>query len=203
MHRRHTEKLPVIEEILIGIAASSVAKFISTPFSAVVTRKQTHSMLYPHARPLSVVDIFHDIMQERGIIGFWSGYSASFLMAINPTITFLLYEGLKKGAGGGHRKLKGGETFLLAAVSKAIATGITYPLAVARSRAQMQCEEDRSDFHNMGHIDKAVKKGLERRIKEHSSVVHMLVYILRREGIASLYEGVMIEMFRGFVSNGL
>jgi len=200
MHSRHTHKLPIIEEILIGIAASSAAKFISAPFSTIVTRKQTHALMYPQAKPPTITDIYHDVMREKGITGFWSGYSAGFLLTLNPTITYLLYEGLKRVAGGKQKRLKGGETFLLAAVSKAIATGITYPLAVAKSRTQMQGEEE--DIADMNIIGKAIKKGLRRKVKRANNVVHVLVDIFKREGIAALYEGVMVEVARGFVSNG-
>ncbi|KAG0641840.1 hypothetical protein HOY80DRAFT_882525 [Tuber brumale] len=201
MHSRHAHKLPIIEEILIGIAASSASKFISTPFSTIVTRKQTHALIYPHAKPPTITDIFHDVMREKGITGFWSGYSAGFLLTLNPTITYLLYEGLKRVAGGKQKKLKGGETFLLAAVSKAIATGITYPLAVAKSRTQVQGEEE--DAAEVNIIGKAIKKGLRRKVKRANNVVHVLVDIFKREGIAALYEGVMVEITRGFVSNGI
>ncbi|KAG0137076.1 hypothetical protein HOY82DRAFT_477818 [Tuber indicum] len=203
MHSRHAHKLPVIEEILIGIAASSAAKFISTPFSTIVTRKQTHALMYPHAKPPTITDIFHDVMREKGITGFWSGYTAGCLLTLNPTITYLLYEGLKRVAGGKQKKLKGGETFLLAAVSKAIATGITYPLAVAKSRTQIQGEEEDIAAVEVNIIGKAIKKGLRRKVKRANNVVHVLVDIFKREGIAALYEGVIVEIARGFVSNGI
>ncbi|RPB02108.1 mitochondrial carrier [Choiromyces venosus 120613-1] len=203
MHSRHAHKLPIIEEILIGIAASSAAKFISTPFSTIVTRKQTHALMYPHAKPPTITDIFHDVMREKGITGFWSGYSAGFLLTLNPTITYLLYEGLKRVAGGKQKRLKGGETFLLAAVSKAIATGITYPLAVAKSRTQIQGDEDDIAAADVNIIGKAIKKGLRRKVKRANNVVHVLVDIFKQEGIAALYEGVMVEITRGFVSNGI
>ncbi|PWW77464.1 mitochondrial carrier [Tuber magnatum] len=203
LHSRHARKLPIIEEILIGVAAGSAAKFISAPFSTVVTRKQTHSLMYPQAKPPTTTEIFHDVMREKGITGFWSGYSAGFLLTLNPTITYLLYEGLKRVAGGKQKRLKGGETFLLAAVSKAIATGITYPLAVAKSRTQIQGEEEDIAAADVDIVGKAIKKGLRRKVKRANNVVHVLVDIFKREGIAALYEGVMVEITRGFVSNGI
>ncbi|CUS12022.1 unnamed protein product [Tuber aestivum] len=203
LHSQHARKLPIIEEILIGIAAGSAAKFISTPFSTIVTRKQTHSLMYPDAKPPTITDIFYDVMREKGITGFWSGYSAGLLLTLNPTITYLLYEGLKRVAGGKQKKLKGGETFLLAAVSKAIATGITYPLAVAKSRTQIQAEEEDIAAADMNIVGKAIKKGLRRKVKRANNVVHVLIDIFKREGITALYEGVMVEITRGFVSNGI
>lgn len=205
LHKRHSQGLPVLEELLIGLAAGSVSKFFLTPFNTVATRKQTHSMLYPNAKPTGIVTIYHDIMREKGITGFWSGYSASAFLSLNPSITFLLYEALKGFAGGKRRRLKGAETFLLAAVAKAIATGMTYPLAVARSRAQIANEDD--DFSlgsltSIGKVEEEVRKRVSRKARRSGNVIKILADIFKREGIAGLYEGVLGEILRGFVSSG-
>lgn len=205
LHKRHAQGLPVLEELLIGLAAGSVSKFFLTPFNTIATRKQTHIMLYPNSKAASIVDIYHDIMREKGITGFWSGYSAGAFLSLNPSITFLLYESLKGFAGGKRRRLKGAETFLLAAVAKAIATGMTYPLAVARSRAQISNEDDDFNFGDMisiGKVGQGVKKVISRKARRSGNVIEVLADIFKREGIAGLYEGVLGEILRGFVSSG-
>lgn len=162
-------------------------------------------MLYPNSKPTGIVTIYYDIMREKGITGFWSGYSASAFLSLNPTITFLLYESLKGFAGGKRRRLKGAETFLLAAVAKAIATGMTYPLAVARSRAQIPNEDDDISLGNLTSIGKVgaeVGKIVSRKARRSGNVIEMLVDIFKREGITGLYEGVLGEILRGFVSSG-
>lgn len=181
-----------------------MSKFFLTPFNTIATRKQTHAMLYPNAKSTGIVTIYHDIMREKGITGFWSGYSASAFLSLNPSITFLLYESLKGFAGGKRRKLKGAETFLLAAVAKAIATGMTYPLAVARSRAQITNEGDFNigNLTSIGKVGDEVKKVVSRKARRGGNVIEILVDIFKREGIAGLYEGVLGEILRGFVSSG-
>lgn len=162
-------------------------------------------MLYPNARAPGVVDIYHDIMREKGITGFWSGYSASMFLSLNPSITFLLYESLKGFAGGRRRRLKGAETFLLAAVAKAIATGLTYPLAVAKSRTQIANDDDEfhmKDLSSFGKAREKLQEGFSRKTRRAGNVIEMLAEIFKKEGIAGLYEGVMGELLRGFVSSG-
>lgn len=205
LHKRHSNKLPVLEELLIGLAAGSVSKFFLTPFNTIATRKQTHAMLYPNARAPGIVDIYEDIMREKGITGFWSGYSASAFLSLNPSITFLLYESLKNFAGGKQRRLKGAETFLIAAVAKAIATGLTYPLAVAKSRTQIANEDDDftlRDMANIGKAGKEIKNIISKKVRRSGNVIEVLADIFKREGIAGLYEGVLGELLRGFVSSG-
>lgn len=204
LHKRHSQKLPVLEELLIGLAAGSVSKFFLTPFNTIATRKQTYAMLYPNAEAPGIVGIYHDIMREKGITGFWSGYSASAFLSLNPSITFLLYESLKNFAGGKQRKLKGAETFLIAAVAKAIATGLTYPLAVAKSRTQIANEEDfdTGSFASIGKAGEAIGRTISRKARRSRNVIEVLADIFKREGIAGLYEGVLGELLRGFVSSG-
>lgn len=160
-------------------------------------------MLYP-GKSTGIVNIYHDIMQEKGITGFWSGYSASAFLSLNPSVTFLIYESLKGFAGGKRRRLKGAETFLLAAVAKAIATGMTYPFAVARSRAQIETEDNDlpGGWTGIGAIGDKVGGMVSRKARRSGNVIEILVDIFKREGIAGLYEGVLGELLRGFVSSG-
>ncbi|KAH0603403.1 uncharacterized protein H6S33_007725 [Morchella sextelata] len=206
LHKRHTQKLPVLEELLIGLVAGSASRLFLTPFNNISTRKQTHAMLYPHAKAPGIVQIYHDIMREKGITGFWSGYSANMFLSLNPTMTFLIYESLKNFAGGNRRQMKGAETFLIAAVAKAIATGLTYPLSVAKSRAQVANEEDGLRFQEITSVGKAgrvLKDKLAKRKRSAGNLIQVLAEIFKREGIAGLYEGVLGELLRGFVSSGI
>lgn len=190
---------------MIGLVAGSASRLFLTPFSNISTRKQTHAMLYPHAKAPGIVQIYHDIMREKGITGFWSGYSANMFLSLNPTMTFLIYESLKNFAGGNRRQMKGAETFLIAAVAKAIATGLTYPLSVAKSRAQVANDGGDFGLHDLtsvGKTGRVIKDKLSRRKRNAGNLIKVLADIFKREGIAGLYEGVLGELLRGFVSSG-
>lgn len=222
---QHKHKpLPVLEELGIGIMAAAVSRFVSSPLSTIVARKQTSAMMYPHARPPSFFDIYHDIMRESGVTGFWAGYKASFFLTLNPSLTFLLYEYAKPYVRDkNHGKMDGVDSFFLAALCKAIATTATYPLNVARARAQLEgtgkeleMEEmfqsgnepfDRGagTFNSRAKIRAAaVKAQLNRKQKvvKAKGLIDMLVYIVKKEGISALYVGLGAELVKGFFTHG-
>ncbi|KAI0881947.1 mitochondrial carrier [Annulohypoxylon maeteangense] len=118
--------LGVLEELAIGVVAGACSKFFSTPLTNLASQK---------GREESFRDIIAAIRKEKGITGLWSGYSASLVLTLNPSIALFLQGFLKRKAV--KKDNPGAATsFLLAAISKAIATTITYPLQTALARVQ-------------------------------------------------------------------
>ncbi|KAI1648558.1 mitochondrial carrier domain-containing protein [Daldinia loculata] len=132
--------LGVLEELAIGVAAGACSRLFTTPIANVVTRKQTASLVDGEGRDAdaSVREIIEAIRKEQGLAGFWSGYSASLVLTLNPSITFFLQEFLKKKTVSADKWDNPGAhmTFLLAAISKTIASTITYPFQTAKTRLQ-------------------------------------------------------------------
>lgn len=211
--------LPISEELGIGIAAAALSKLFSAPLSNIVTRKQTSAMLYPNAKPPSFVDIYQDIMREKGITGFWSGYSASLLLTLNPSITYIMYEMSKPHyvdfKGGSMNKF---DTFFLAALCRAAATTLTYPMNVVRIRSQMEdggddlVIEDTWEAPSTSRSGKSVraekihhKKQSDARyyrsLKQASGIVELISEIIRREGISALYVGLKGTLAKSFFSH--
>ncbi|KAI4859579.1 mitochondrial carrier domain-containing protein [Hypoxylon rubiginosum] len=142
--RRHDHTvagLAVLEELAVGVAAGACSRLFTTPIANVVARQQTASLVNStNKEATSAREILADIRREKGLAGLWSGYSASLVLTLNPSITFFLQEFLGKrvaAAGGRRDRPAGGAvTFLLAAASKAVACVATYPLQTARTRMQ-------------------------------------------------------------------
>ncbi|KAI5794125.1 mitochondrial carrier domain-containing protein [Pyronema domesticum] len=210
----NSTQLPIMEELGIGIAAAALSKFIAAPMSNIVTRKQTAAMLYPNAKAPSTARIYHDIMREKGVSGLWSGYRASLLLTLNPSITFLLYEYCKPH----YMKHKGHmgkfDTFILAALCKAAATALTYPMNIVRIRKEM--DDSTEEWETMyGHP----KYGNEKKVcidsvtdryrssssskyrvavRQASGIVGLLAEIVKKEGISALYIGLAGSVAKGF-----
>lgn len=224
--------LPIFEELSIGIMAAAVSRFIAAPLSTVVARKQTSAMMYPHARPPSFLDIYHDIMRESGLGGFWAGYTASLFLTVNPSLTFLLFETAKphvrENYGG---KLDGVDSFFLGALCKAMATTLTYPFQVAQARAQLEGTGKELEMEEMYHGALEANAGfsMDRGISDRGSVrsgkgkkpvvpaaavrkkqkvmkakglIDTLVYIVKKEGLGALYIGLGAELVKGFFTHG-
>lgn len=141
-HGGHATSLPVMDELTVGALAGACSKFFTTPISNIVTRKQTAAMVAARsgskAKQASVSEIASTIRSEKGIQGFWSGYSASLVLTLNPSITFFLYEFFTRCLPRSKRDDPGARLiFLMAAVSKAVASTITYPFSLAKTRTQV------------------------------------------------------------------
>jgi hypothetical protein len=239
LRQRETKKygnaLPVATELGIGVGAGALAKFVTTPLQNIITRQQTAALvaardptsttLSSQSKKLTVKDIALQIRSERGLKGFWAGYSASVILTLNPAITFAV-DNLLHGLIPRSQRDKPGPqlTFLIAATSKAIATAITYPVSLAKSRAQVQApasnqvtevDEKRDtpiptqlDHHKLHEtrtrrkLVEGLKKAL-RLLSAQYAIVVSLHKIYQSEGVGGLYSGLEAEVLKGFLSHGL
>ncbi|TEY57548.1 hypothetical protein BOTCAL_0214g00110 [Botryotinia calthae] len=221
-HSPSKTTLPALEELGVGALAGGLSKFFTTPLSNIVVRKQTHSMTAPSgSKSPTISSIISDIREKKGIAGLWSGYSASLILTLNPSLTFFLYEFLKRVMIPRDKRDDPGAriTFLLAAVSKAIASSVTYPVSLAKARAQVddsspvkkESVEKLSDNVKDATKDRSKKSAQEaqKHLKDVSkqarknTIIHSILKIYKEEGIGGLYEGIGGEIIKGFLGHGL
>ena len=207
--------LPAIDELGVGFLAGAFSKFLTTPIANVVTRKQASAMIsgrhsHREVKTDSVRSIILQIQSKKGLQGFWSGYSASLVLTLNPSLTFFLFETFKRTLlPHKHRSHPPPRaTFLLAAISKAIASTITYPFSLAKSRAQASSSSlDHSASDENEHENTAPTRSPSAREKLSNygprNVFRTILHIARTEGIGALYEGLEGEVLKGFFSNGI
>ena len=206
--------LPISEELSIGVLSGAFARFWTTPLQNIVTRQQTASMI--HARHpesslgpgLSARDIALQIKDEKGWAGFWSGYSATLILTVNPSITFLLHElFLRLLVPQDRRKNPGPRlTFLIAAASKAIASTLTYPFSLAKSRAQVSSQSPAPNTSETKYIEDDNASSASRSaeaVAARRTVFGTILKIAQKEGIRGLYQGLGSEVLKGFFSHGL
>ncbi|KAL8810671.1 MAG: hypothetical protein Q9200_002383 [Gallowayella weberi] len=206
--------LPVADELSVGFLAGAFSKFLTTPIANTVTRQQAASMLsriQPHGGERSSIQATASrIRSEKGLQGFWSGYSASLVLTLNPSLTFFLFETLKRLLlpRGKRADPPTQATFLMAAVSKAIASTITYPFSLAKSRAQASSSPvSETETKGKEPAEKANQETASRGEKTKAGASHnvfsTLLHISRTEGLAALYEGLSGEVLKGFFSHGI
>ena len=194
--------LPVTDELGVGFLAGAVSKFLTTPIANIVTRKQTSTMLSrgpSDSDQTSVRSIARQIQAEKGLRGFWSGYSASLVLTLNPSLTFFFFEALKRSLLPRSKRSDPSPqaTFLLAAVSKAMASTITYPFSLAKSRLQT------SASNGQEAVSTSVKLEPESSPKIPRNVFTTILRIAQTEGLGGLYEGLEGEVLKGFFSHGI
>ena len=209
--------LPALDELAVGFVAGASARFCTMPISTVVTRLQTTSMVSSRSsgargETASVRQIMEQIRAEKGIEGFWSGYSATLVLTLNPSLTFFFFENLKRALPQSKRADPGPTiVFFLAALSKVLASTITYPFSLAKARTQASSkpapilsEEKASSGSSEqtkqlpSHAASHAKSGAYRH-----TIVSTILDVIRSEGFRSLYEGLEGEVLKGFFSHGI
>lgn len=225
------KSLPVGDELAVGFVAGSFTKLFTTPLSNIVTRKQTSALLSksksrteaqvaekdlgsigetdasntrfkPTPKTPSTREIAAQIHAEKGLSGFWSGYSAALVLTLNPSLTFFFYETLKRvmlTTKAKREKPPPVATFLLAAVSKALASTITYPFSLAKARAQAMSKKDETGDTSVEHenLIETLKRWRKR------TVFYAVLQIASQEGLSALYEGLSGEVLKGFFNHGI
>lgn len=185
--------LPVLDELAIGVLAGAFSKLFTTPLSNIVARKQTSGT------EASSSEIASRIRAEKGIAGFWSGYSATLILTLNPSITFFLNEMLKSLVRRNKRvKMSAAVTFLVAAVSKSAASSITYPFSMAKTRSQVSGTGSSSGAESA----KAATDTDSDEFFFMPSIISNVIAIARTEGLSELYAGLRGEVLKGFFSHG-
>ena len=239
MRQRETKKfgntLPVHRELGIGVAAGALSKFVTTPLQNIITRQQTAALVTAReptsisfsgqSNKLTVKDIARQIRSERGLKGFWAGYSASVILTLNPAITFAVDNLLHGLIPRSQREKPGPQlTFLIAATSKAIATAITYPVSLAKSRAQVKSPTQKQETEvdekrdvpipsqlnnerlhstqNRHNVTETIKKAI-RLLSAQYAIFVTLRKIYQAEGLGGLYSGLEGDLLKGFLSHGL
>lgn len=127
------------------------------------------------------MDAFRKMYREEGIRVFYSGLVPSVFGLIHVGIHFPVYEKLKKvlhvtNHKSHEKELSLGRLILALAASKMIASTITYPHEILRTRMQIQSSNKRCLTH-MGFVD-TVK------------------LIFKREGIKGFYAGYLVNLSR-------
>jgi hypothetical protein len=202
--RRNAKNLPVFQELAVGVISGCISKSITSPIQNIVTRQQTAALIaarHPESKGSSsrkapsVREIAQQIKAEKGIAGFWAGYSASIILTLNPAITFAAENFLKRLIPRERRRdPPPAITFLIAALSKVIATTLTYPVMLAKARAQTSGKEDH---------DKQRKNPVLKVFEGQLKIFRSLHRIYSQEGIAGLYSGIEGEVMKGFIQHGL
>ena len=206
-----SSRLPVLDELGVGFLAGAFSKFLTTPLANVVTRKQASSVLTKPSAPKPVDSgsfrsIALEIHCEKGIRGFWSGYSASLVLTLNPSLTFFFFENLKRAlvSRNQRRDTSSQATFLLAAISKALASIITYPFSLAKSRAQLSSRLVTTEpGSNSQDISRGSSRTTQPKNEMSENVFATILDIIRHGGLTALYDGVGGEVLKGFFSHGI
>ncbi|PWN33529.1 mitochondrial carrier [Meira miltonrushii] len=185
--------LTTLESMLAGAIAGSATTCISNPIWVINTR-QTIRTQQPapskqggqvqKTKKLSFFETIAHVKKTDGITAFWKGLGPALVLVINPILQYTAYEQLRALVLDGKRKrgaiarLSDIEVFLLGALSKLFATGLTYPQIVIKSRQQSGG-------------------------KGSSNVWTAMTDIVNREGLKGLYKGIFTKLIQSVLTAAL
>ncbi|KAJ1918292.1 hypothetical protein H4219_002689 [Mycoemilia scoparia] len=153
--RLTVKKLEAEEEDAIGNASDSKTKSITT------------------------WQAFAKIIKEDGVLSLWQGVIPALILVINPIIQYTVFEQIKNRLQS-TRKLGNLDFFFLGAVSKLVATVVTYPYIVVKTRMQLRQSKNESERYN--------------------SLLDGLKKILAQEGVQGLFKGISSKVVQSVIT---
>lgn len=157
--------LSTIQSILAGLLAGSATVVLTNPIWVVNTRVTT-------GKGAGAVGTLLALLREEGPAALFSGVVPALVLVMNPILQYTLFEQLKNLVERRRGRVTPGVAFVLGAVGKLFATGVTYPYITVKSQM---------------HVRGAGGK--------REGVVEALRRVVREEGWGGLYKGLLFFFF--------
>jgi len=144
-----------------------------------------------------------EIYAEDGLASFWKGFIPSLVLVSNPSINYTIFDKLKlqlqhskMAASNANRvsSLTALEAFMLAAIAKAVATIVTYPIIRAKVLMQAQKKQvagQQKSSHGHHHAEMG------------NSMLQVLKRIGELEGPSGYFKGCSAQLFNTVIKSAL
>eukprot|EP00842_Homolaphlyctis_polyrhiza_P003233 jgi/Hompol1/3910/HPOL_003405-RA len=181
-------------ELVLGAVSGAISQLFVLPITVVTTRQQTDVAL----KSKSLVDVMKQIVKEEGIQGLWKGLRAALVLCINPAITYGVFERLKgiivkqNAIAKIQGPLTSGQVFMIGALSKSLATVVTYPYILAKVRMQWRPPSSINEL-----------KSEEREMLQYSSALDVLRKVYRTDGIKGIFNGISTQILKAVLCQAI
>ncbi|KAI8806450.1 mitochondrial carrier domain-containing protein [Cladochytrium replicatum] len=183
------KNMTVVESMSAGALAGAATAIMTNPIWVVNTRQTVKKQPADEdakpgptaAQKLGFFQTALKIVKEDGVQGLFQGIVPALILVINPIIQYTVFEQLKAVMSKSKKALSSFDFFLLGAVSKLAATGITYPYIVVKSRMQLKQSASSEARYN--------------------SVMDGLNKILKNEGVKGLYKGIETKLLQSVLTS--
>ncbi|KAJ3576504.1 hypothetical protein NP233_g387 [Leucocoprinus birnbaumii] len=208
------------EELLLGFLAGVASRAISTPLNIITLRLQTEreDEEEGQAKALhstSIVDTMRLVYREQGLSGFWRGFKTTTILSLNPSITLAIYQIFRRTLTFWEAKFRRsrqlnpsslktpvnpspGMAFIGAAISNSIALAILYPIILAKTRLQNSSAKSLPEALMDAYEGKYSPSRLNHEKKKAWADGQP-----RNPGIPGLYQGLEMQILKGFLNQGV
>ncbi|TCD63204.1 ADP/ATP carrier protein [Steccherinum ochraceum] len=150
----------------------------------------------------SFLGVAKEIVEEEGVTGLWLGIKPGLVLTVNPAITYGLYERVKSVVSlGGEVKISPWMSFFVGALSKSLATVVTYPYIMAKVRIQARSadvEDAKEEHHAKPHAHE-----YHHTQYKHAGALDILARVWTKEGFVGWYQGMGAQIFKAVLSQAL
>ncbi|BGP37439.1 hypothetical protein JCM10449v2_001345 [Rhodotorula kratochvilovae] len=181
-------------ELLLGALAAAMGQVFTIPVSVIATRQQLAKKTLSFRRAVA------HILRDDGITGLWRGLKPSLVLCVNPAITYGMFERLKTMALEPGEKMTPFKAFVLGAASKTLATVVTYPYIMAKTR--LQAGDDDEDDEGAWEKRHEVEKGKKHK-ERYSGAIDCLKQVYSEEGFAGWYQGMQAQITKAVLAQAL
>ncbi|GAA6006285.1 hypothetical protein JCM10207_000589 [Rhodosporidiobolus poonsookiae] len=176
-------------ELALGALAAALGQIFTIPVSVIATRQQLSQ------KSLSFRTAVRHILRDDGITGLWRGLKPSLVLCINPAITYGMFERLKTVLIKPGEKMTPFKAFAIGALSKTLATVVTYPYIMAKTRLQAGAgDDDEEEDAQHPHVKKK---------ERYNGAIDCLRQILAEEGFVGWYQGMQAQITKAVLAQAL
>ncbi|KAI8612273.1 mitochondrial carrier domain-containing protein [Chytriomyces sp. MP71] len=197
---KHVASIPAGQEIstpmelIMGALAGALCQCFTLPIAVVTTRQQT----LPPGERQSFIETFNTVLEGDGVQGLWKGFKASMILCVNPAITYGMFERVKaiwlkrKAKLGGSLALTSWEVFMVGALSKTLATVVTYPYIMAKVRMQWAVPKSANDLSET-----------DRKSLQYKGSVDVLKKVFATDGLKGWYKGMQTQIVKAVLCQAI
>lgn len=205
--------LSTAAELLLGALAGALAQIFTIPVSVIATRQQVGRAAEANSS-ISNVDkdsddsflgVAKEIIEEEGVGGLWLGIKPGLVLTVNPAITYGAFERVKSlyllASKEGASKLSPWLSFIIGALSKTLATIVTYPYIMAKVRIQARSADTEDAIEHHTALPKP--HTFHHHKGRHVGALEILARVWRKEGFYGWYQGMQAQITKAVISQAL
>ncbi|KAJ1819970.1 hypothetical protein LPJ56_003538, partial [Coemansia sp. RSA 2599] len=164
---------PATVHVLSAMGAGATTSLLTNPIWVLKSRFMTQS-IYTEYRYKSMWHAVKVIKRTEGLAGFYKGLGSSLLGVTHVAVQFPLYEQLKSWMKVDTQHVESLRILAASATSKMVASSVTYPHEVIRTRLQNQTS----------------------RPYKYRGICHAVYLIYKEEGLRAFYRGLSTNLIR-------